>query len=132
LVQAPGSRWFRLEAQVYRLTRTVLRFVVVEVGEGTLRFDPDRLARFIDSYADKRKPRRLCNADVPSGVPSLADAEVRRLQTMSTALVGGQRRPMLIDFSADSAKSGRSLLVGAIAFGFNDYSGNQGRWLGGG
>jgi hypothetical protein len=37
------------EAQVYRLAKTTLRSAVVEVGERTLRFAPDRLARFIDS-----------------------------------------------------------------------------------
>jgi uncharacterized protein with von Willebrand factor type A (vWA) domain len=37
------------EAQVYRLAKTALRSAAVEVGVGTLRFDPDRLARFIDS-----------------------------------------------------------------------------------
>jgi hypothetical protein len=37
------------EAQVYRLAKTALRSAAVEIGPGTLRFDPDRLARFIDS-----------------------------------------------------------------------------------
>jgi hypothetical protein len=37
------------EAQVYRLAKTALRSAAVEVGPGTLRFDPDRLARFIGS-----------------------------------------------------------------------------------
>jgi hypothetical protein len=37
------------EAQVYRLAKAGLRSAAVEIGEGTLRFDPDRLARFIDS-----------------------------------------------------------------------------------
>jgi predicted DNA-binding transcriptional regulator AlpA len=37
------------EAQVYRLAKTALLSAAVEIGEGTLRFDPDRLARFIDS-----------------------------------------------------------------------------------
>ncbi len=36
------------EAQVYRLAKTALRSAAVEVGPGTLRFDPDRLARFIE------------------------------------------------------------------------------------
>jgi len=36
-------------AQVYRLAKTALRSAVVDVGEGTLRFDADRLARFIES-----------------------------------------------------------------------------------
>ncbi len=37
------------KAQVYRLAKTHLRSAVVEVGEGTLRFDPDRLERFIEA-----------------------------------------------------------------------------------
>jgi phytoene/squalene synthetase len=37
------------EAQVYRLAKTALRSAAVEVGPGTLRFHPDRLARFIEA-----------------------------------------------------------------------------------
>jgi predicted DNA-binding transcriptional regulator AlpA len=37
------------EAQVYRLAKTALRPAAVEIGPGTLRFDPDRLARFIEA-----------------------------------------------------------------------------------
>jgi hypothetical protein len=37
------------EAQVYRLAKAALRSAAVEVGPGTLRFDPDRLARFIEA-----------------------------------------------------------------------------------
>ncbi len=36
------------EGLVYRLAKTALRSAAVEVGPGTLRFDPDRLARFIE------------------------------------------------------------------------------------
>jgi hypothetical protein len=36
------------EAQIYRLAKGVLRSAAIEVGEGTLRFDPDRIERFIE------------------------------------------------------------------------------------
>lgn len=34
--------------QIYRLAKRQLRSAAVEVGEGTLRFDPARVARFIE------------------------------------------------------------------------------------
>jgi len=37
------------EAQVYRLAKTGLRSAAVDVGEGTLRFDPARVDRFIEA-----------------------------------------------------------------------------------
>jgi hypothetical protein len=37
------------EAQVYRLAKTGLCAAAIDVGEGTLRFDPVRLARFIEA-----------------------------------------------------------------------------------
>jgi len=44
-----ASRLQVSEAQVYRLSKTVLRSAAVEVGPGTLRVDPVRLARFIEA-----------------------------------------------------------------------------------
>jgi len=37
------------EAQVYRLAKTGLRAAAVDVGEGTLRFDPARIDKFIEA-----------------------------------------------------------------------------------
>lgn len=37
------------EAQVYRMAKGALRAAAVEVGEGTLRFDPERVGRFIEA-----------------------------------------------------------------------------------
>lgn len=37
------------EAQVYRMAKGALRAAAVEVGEGTLRFDPERVERFIEA-----------------------------------------------------------------------------------
>jgi hypothetical protein len=48
------------EAQVYRFAKTALRSAAVEVGPGTLRFDPDRLARFIE--ARRRVAEKLVSA----------------------------------------------------------------------
>jgi len=37
------------EAQVYRMAKAALRSAAVEVGEGTLRFDPAQVERFIEA-----------------------------------------------------------------------------------
>jgi hypothetical protein len=37
------------EAQVYRMAKGALRSAAVDVGEGTLRFDPGRVDRFIEA-----------------------------------------------------------------------------------
>lgn len=37
------------EAQVYRMAKGALRSAAVEVGEGTLRFDPQGVERFIEA-----------------------------------------------------------------------------------
>lgn len=37
------------EAQVYRMAKGALRSAAVDVGEGTLRFDPERIERFVEA-----------------------------------------------------------------------------------
>ncbi len=54
------------EAQVYRLAKTGLRAAAVDVGEGTLRFDPVRLDRFIEA---RRRGSSSVDLTVTYGLP---------------------------------------------------------------